>query len=107
MAFMFYGCSSLIELDLSSFNTSSVTKMAGMFNNCQNLNTIYISDDWSTNNVTASTDMFSQYYDLVGGNGTVYDSAVVDYAYARVDTAIYNDAGELVGGEKGYLTLKS
>ena len=33
MSYMFYGCSSLTSLDLSSFNTSNVTKMYRMFYN--------------------------------------------------------------------------
>ena len=32
--FMFYGCSSLISLDLSNFNTNNVTSISYMFSNC-------------------------------------------------------------------------
>jgi len=35
---MFYGCSSLINIDLSNFNTNNVTNMNGMFRNCPSLN---------------------------------------------------------------------
>ena len=34
---MFYGCSSLNSLDISNFNTSSVTDMSRMFYQCNNL----------------------------------------------------------------------
>ena len=37
MYYMFYNCSSLTNLDLSSFNTSNVTYMYDMFNGCSSL----------------------------------------------------------------------
>ena len=37
---MFYGCSSLTSLDLSSFNTSAVTSMYSMFNGCSVIETL-------------------------------------------------------------------
>ena len=40
---MFYGCSSLASLDLSSFDTSSVTDMRGMFNDCSSLASLDLS----------------------------------------------------------------
>jgi surface protein len=41
---MFYNCSKLTELDLSSWNTSRVTNMTNMFRGCSKLKTIYASD---------------------------------------------------------------
>ena len=37
MSMMFWGCSSLKELNLSNFNTSKVTNMESMFSNCNSL----------------------------------------------------------------------
>ena len=34
MSCTFFGCSSLKELNLSNFNTNNVTDMGGMFNGC-------------------------------------------------------------------------
>ena len=34
---MFYGCSSLELIDLSSFNTNNVTNMSDMFSKCSSL----------------------------------------------------------------------
>ena len=34
MSWMFYGCSSLKELNFNNFNTNNVTDMRGMFNGC-------------------------------------------------------------------------
>ena len=40
LAYMFSNCSSLISLDLSSFDTSEITNMMNMFDSCFNLTTI-------------------------------------------------------------------
>ena len=34
MSWMFFGCSSLKELNLNNFNTNNVTNMIGMFDGC-------------------------------------------------------------------------
>jgi surface protein len=56
---MFDGCSNLTTLDLSSFNTSSVTNMNGMFGYCKKLTTL----DLSSFNTSAVTNMYSTFYD--------------------------------------------
>lgn len=55
---MFCGCKELTQLDLSSFDTSSVIRIEEMFAKCKKLTTIYISDKWNTNSVIYSDDMF-------------------------------------------------
>ena len=57
MNFMFDGCISLENLDLSNWNTSKVTKMAWMFNICSGLKSIDVSK-FDTSNVTDMTRMF-------------------------------------------------
>ena len=42
---MFQNCQSLVSLDLSSFKTSRVTSMAAMFYNCMKLKTLKLPDD--------------------------------------------------------------
>ena len=42
MSDMFYGCSSLKELNLNNFNTNNVTNMRGMFNACSSLKEISV-----------------------------------------------------------------
>ena len=54
---MFYGCSSLTELDLNSFDTSNVTNMYAMFYNCNNLTSLNVSS-FNTSNVTSMWGMF-------------------------------------------------
>ena len=77
--------SKLNVLDLSSFNTSNVTSMAFMFMSSTNLEKIYVSDKFDTENVRLYVDMFRNCIKLVGGAGTIYDSTKTDKAYARID----------------------
>ena len=44
MDHMFYGCSALISLDLSGWDTSNVTNMGRMFGACGALKTIIMVD---------------------------------------------------------------
>ena len=100
MSDMFYGCSSLTSLDLSSFDTSKVIDMSIMFYNCSLLTSIYVkpNTDWSTSSVLASsTIMFTGCKNLIGGNGTVFNTNKTDKAYARVDG---------LDGKPGYFTAK-
>ena len=71
-------------LDLSSFDTSNVINMYAMFYNSK-VKTIYASNNFITANVTSSTGMFEGATNLVGGNGTKYNSSYVDKTYARID----------------------
>ena len=83
---MFNACWNLQGLDLSSFNTSKVTNMQSMFFSCGSLQTIYVLDGWTTAAVTESSSMFEYCYDLVGGNGTTWNSSnPKDKTYACID----------------------
>lgn len=57
MSCMFWNCSSLTELDLSSFSTELVQRMHHMFWNCRNLRTVDLSS-FSTVNVKDMEGMF-------------------------------------------------
>ncbi len=96
---MFYNCSSLTSLDLTSFRTQNITRMYGLFNGCLNLKTIYVSSFWTVENVTDSSYMFTNCNNLVGQNGTTYmDVRVANSKYAKVDGG---------AADPGYLTLKA
>ena len=58
MAYTFYQCSSLTTLNLNSWRTSQVTCMNDMFYNCKNLTSLNISK-WQTNNLEYATYMFN------------------------------------------------
>jgi surface protein len=57
MGWMFGGCSSLTELDLNNFDTSSVTEMHSMFNGCSGLSKLDLSS-FDTSNVKYMSDIF-------------------------------------------------
>jgi len=54
---MFYRCSGLTSLDVSSFNTSKVTNMSDMFNSCQALTSLDLTK-FITSEVTNMSSMF-------------------------------------------------
>ena len=54
---MFYGCSSLKELNLNNFNTNNVTDMGYMFYGCSSLKELNLNN-FNTNNVTDMYGMF-------------------------------------------------
>ena len=90
MQSMFWECSKLTSIDVSSFNTAKVTNMYGMFSGCSNLRTIYAGSGWTTNAVTSSGSMFTNCTKLVGGQGTTYSGSHVDKAYAHIDGGTSN-----------------
>jgi surface protein len=51
---VFQGCSGLTSLDVSGFDTSSVTNMSSMFNGCLSLTGLQISG-WDVSSVTNGT----------------------------------------------------
>ena len=57
MGYMFHGCSSLKELNLSNFNTNNVTYMGYIFSKCSSLRELNLSN-FNTNNVTDMGGMF-------------------------------------------------
>ena len=93
MSSMFSDCQTLDTLDLSKFDTKSVMRMDNMFKECLKLTTIYVGDDWNTENVENSEDMFLNCLAIIGQDGTTYDEESTDKAKAHYD-------------EGGYLTYK-
>ena len=57
--YMFYGCYLIVDIDLSSFDTSNTTNMKGMFYSCANLDRINLSS-LDTKNVTDMSLMFQE-----------------------------------------------
>lgn len=76
------------EYDLSSFDVSNVTNFKYMFLNNTALKTIYVKGNWIfSDNISTSANMFNGCTNLVGGNGTTYNSNYRDHTYARIDTS--------------------
>ena len=72
MASMFQGCTSLISLNLSNFNTSNVTNMYGMFYSCHSLTSLNLSS-FNTANVNDMRHMFSDCIGLTSLNLYSFD----------------------------------
>lgn len=84
----FKDCNQLTDIDLSKLNTTKVADMSSMFQGCTSLTTITAGDNWTTNAVTASSNMFDGCENLKGSNGTVYSADHTDAAYAHVDGGV-------------------
>ena len=82
----FMGCTALKSLDLSSFSTGAVTDFREMFSGCTGLETVLVSEGWTADKNSSSTDMFRGCASLTGGSGTAYDAAFADSSYARIDS---------------------
>ena len=81
MSYMFYGMSNLITLDLSNFDTSKVTGMRAMFDGMSNLTTLDLSN-FDTSKVTNMGSMFYGMRNLTSLNLSNFDtSKVTDMSY--------------------------
>ena len=99
MSQMFSG-TALTTLDLAMFDTSNVTNMTKMFYQMTNLTTIYVSNLWTTINVSTGTDMFTGDTNIEGGFGTTYSSSHTGLDYAHVD--VPDGAGYLTAADVQY-----
>ena len=128
MTGMFYQSTSLVNLDLSHFNTRKVKSMNSMFSQMSgltildisnfetpsledagsmfaidpgfsdNLEKIYVNQDFDTSKLTSSTNAFIRRNRLRGGNGSyLSDPSTADKTWLRVDRP----------GVQGYFTSKT
>ena len=74
---MFDGCNSLINLNLSNFNTQNVTDMSYMFHKCSSLTNLNLSN-FNTQNVTDMTCMFRKCSSLKKENILTKDDKVIN-----------------------------
>ena len=77
MSYMFYQCSSLQSLDLSSFKTASVTNMTAMFGGCSSLQSLDLSS-FNTASVTLMSFMFYKCSSLQSLDLSSFNTASVD-----------------------------
>lgn len=76
MSSMFKICSSLKELDVTTFNTDKVTDMSYMFTSCQDLTNLDVTN-FNTSNVTNMTYMFAVCNDLTSIDVSKFDTSNV------------------------------
>ena len=77
MSFMFSGCNSLTNLNLSNFNTQNVTNMTSMFSGCTSLTNLNLSN-FNTQNVFDMSDMFKDCKSLKKGNIITKDNKILN-----------------------------
>ena len=92
MESMFQLCKALESLDLTNFNTANVTGMRLMFYGCSALTTIYASDNFKTEKVGISDNMFWECNNLKGF--IEYNKNNTDLQYANYKTGYFT---KLVG----------
>jgi len=78
MGNMFYNCSSLTSLDVSGFDTSSVTNMASMFQNCSSLADIIGVESFDIEGLN-STDDLNNFMNNVTLPTARYDALLVNW----------------------------
>ena len=99
MTNMFYNCSALSTLDLSNFNTAKVGNMSCMFSDCFTLTTIYGSDEFVTEEVYNSQNMFLRCKNLKGAIDK-YDENKIHHRYANYKTGYFTKLVGKNGEEK-------
>ena len=101
---MFYSCDELTELDLSSFNTKSVTDMSWMFFGCSNLKKIFVSENFTVDNVYSSDLMFDSCYKLEGA--TSYNSSNTGASMANYTTGyfLYKEDNSAISAGAPYMS---
>lgn len=81
MQYMFQDCESLEALDLSTFNTENVTSMYAMFNSCKSLKSLNLSS-FNTSKVTLMGYMFSYCESLTALDLSSFNTEnISDYEY--------------------------
>ena len=60
-----------------------------MFEGCVNLERIFVGELWDISNVSKGSDMFSYCFNLVGGDGTLFDPQRTDVSKAYVGSGGY------------------
>ena len=102
MSDLFRDSNNLVTINLSSFNTKKVKDMSYMFsvsNSPQRLKTIYVSDNFVTDNVTNWNYVFAGQVTLRGGNGSYLNNpSLADKSWLRIDDPVH--------GRPGYFTRK-
>ena len=99
--YMFYGCSSLEEINFKNFNTSNVTDMSYMFSACSNLKFLNLSNFY-TSNVKEISNMLDgcnslEYLDISNFNTSNFDrfqnlfADVKSLKYINLYNATIND----------------
>ena len=100
MGWMFYECRNLTSLDVSGFNTSSVTDMGGMFSECVSVTSLDLSGFDLLNLTESMQYMFSDCDSLTYIKTPAKMKTLTEYYDAQFFCAMYDASGN----EYSYLT---
>ena len=84
---IFYGCSDIIEMDFSNFNTSNIRDMQWMFRDCSSLISLNLSN-FDTSKVTSMNRMFEGCSSLTSLNLSNFDTSQVSYIFSMFNNSI-------------------
>ena len=107
MSRMFASCSKLTTLDLTGWDTSNVTNMEKMFQNCEKLGIIYADVSWVTSSVTNGNNMFegcTKLTNWISTNATNKTHAFIGDAGYLTMKVTTNVAGNCDGESKYWAT---
>ncbi len=85
MSYMFSGMSKVKQINLSSFDTSRVSGMPSLFAKDAKLSNVIVSEDWDASFIQNTSNMFENCINIVGMNGTKFNSNKTDGEYAKID----------------------
>ena len=92
------GATGIRTIDISGWRIPSAANNSNnMFNGCTSLQRIYADEGVDFSAVTSSTNMFKGCSSISGGNWTTLDESFLDKTYARIDSY----------GQDGYFTLRN
>lgn len=80
MSYMFYGCTSISNIDVSRWNVGNVTDMNGLFYDCTSLNSLNI-EGWNTSSVSNMNNIFDGCESITSLNVNNWDISTV----AKID----------------------
>lgn len=92
----------LTTLDISKLDTRNVTNMVWSLTQMNNLNTVYVGENWNTEGITGGNgaSMFDGTFKIVGGAGTVH---INEQQYTNQSRARIDDPDN---GKPGYFSMK-
>lgn len=87
MSYMFYGCTSISNIDVSRWNVGNVTDMTGLFYGCTSLNSLNI-EGWNTSSVSNMTNLFNKCNSLTSLNVNNWDISNVAITSGMFDNCL-------------------
>ena len=106
MSYMFQNCIDLTSLDLSGWNTSNVTDMSYMFAYCSSLAYLNLSG-WDTSKVTSMNSMFNGYNSLTSLTLSNFDTSNVTDMGSMFSNCIDLTSLDLSGWDTSKITSMS